>query len=78
VANLGEWARVASESDAFKQTLAGMFFKFAVGQTPSSSQHRADYTRLWQNLDEDGYSADLMLHRLVETLSFAGRISDAE
>jgi hypothetical protein len=78
VANLGDWARMASESDAFKQTLTQMFFKFAVGRTPATSQHRTDFARLWQNLDEDGYSADHLIHRLVETLSFAGRVSDAK
>ncbi|WP_141732297.1 hypothetical protein [Oligoflexus tunisiensis] len=78
VANLGEWARVAAESDAFKQNLALMFFQFSIGHAPRTSQQRTDFAQLWQNLDEDGYAADRLLHRLVETLTFAGRISDAE
>jgi hypothetical protein len=78
VADLGEWAQVAVESDAFKQNLAHMFFQFSIGHAPRTSQQRADFAALWQNLDRDGYAADRLLHRLVETLSFAGRVSDAE
>lgn len=77
VADLGEWARKAADSDAFKQNLALMFFRYAVGRSPANSQQRADYAMLWNNLDDDGYSADRLIHRLVETLSFAGRVSDA-
>jgi hypothetical protein len=78
VANLGEWAQKAAESDAFKQNLTLMFYQFSIGHAPRTSQQRADFAKLWQNLDEDGYSADRLLQRLVETLSFAGRVSDAE
>jgi len=78
VANLGDWVRVATESEAFKQNLAMMFFRMAVGRAPATSQQRADFAMLWQRLEGDGYSADQLLHRLVETLSFAGRVIDAE
>jgi hypothetical protein len=78
VANLGEWAQKAANSDAFKQNLTLMFFQYAIGHNPRTSQQRADFAKLWQRLDQDGYSADRLIQRLVETLSFAGRVSDAE
>ncbi len=77
VANLGQWVEIAAESDAFRQNIALMFYRYSVGQAPLTSQQRTDFQMLWTKLANDGYSADQLIRRLVETLSFAGRVVDA-
>jgi hypothetical protein len=64
-----EWARVAVESDAFKRNLADMFFQHALGRS-ASSREQTEFTALWQSLPGDGYSANKLIHRLVDTLAF--------
>jgi hypothetical protein len=69
VTSLVEWAKVASESDAFKRTMTQAFFAHALGRPPVPRENE-EFTTLWRSLPEDGYSANRLLHRLVDTLSF--------
>jgi hypothetical protein len=69
VANLVEWARVAAESDEFKRNIADMFFKQALGRAPLPEE-RAEFDALWQSAEGDGYSANRMLHRFVDSNAF--------
>lgn len=69
VKNLVEWAAVAVASDEFKRTVADMFFQHALHRGPTPSE-RAEFDGLWRSCEADGYSADRMLHRLIDTLAF--------
>lgn len=69
VETLTEWAKVAVDSDEFKQNLAGIFFVHALGAPAKPVQHD-DLAALWRGMREDRYSANRLLHRLVDSQSF--------
>ena len=69
VNSLPEWARVASESDMFKRNMAEMFFEHALSRKPGPADGQ-EFTALWRSLPADGYSANRLLHRLVDTRAF--------
>jgi hypothetical protein len=69
VKNLLEWAQVAVASDEFKRNLADMFFQHALHRTPSASE-LSDFNALWQSAEDDGFSAERMIHRVVDTHAF--------
>jgi hypothetical protein len=69
VEDLVAWARVAAESDQFARNMAQVFFLHALGRTPEATDE-AEFKPLWQSLREDGYSANRLLHRLVDTQLF--------
>ncbi len=69
VEDLLGWAQVASESDAFKRTMAAMLFEHALGREPAPDE-QDEFALLWQLLPEDGWSANRLIHRLVDTMAF--------
>jgi len=69
VADLVEWAEVAAESDMFKRNMAEVFFEHALGRKPLPIDMQ-EFNELWQALPEDVYSANRLLHRLVDTQAF--------
>lgn len=69
VVDLMQWAALAAETDAFKQNLALMFFEYALGRRPDASETDA-FAALWASLPGDGYSANQLLHRLVDERAF--------
>jgi hypothetical protein len=69
VTSLIDWAYRASESDQFKRNLANIFFQHALGRSPDPEE-LGEYDALWQSCVEDGYSANRLIHRLVDTHSF--------
>jgi hypothetical protein len=71
VKDLVEWAQVAADSDAFARNLASLFFEHAFERPPSVAE-RAAFEALWRALPEDGYSANRLLHRLVDLDAFGG------
>jgi hypothetical protein len=73
VADLMEWRQLAIESDEFKQNITQMFYEYAVGRLPQTDQEKKDFRELWQGFaTADQYQAERLIHRLIETLSFAG------
>jgi hypothetical protein len=66
---LVQWARRASDSDAFLRNVTEMLFTHAVGH-PAGPEDHLDVQRLWRSLRSDGYAADRLLHRIVDTDSF--------
>ena len=70
VLDLIDWSKKAANSDAFKKSLAKMFFYQALGRDAQSIVEREEFVELWQSLPKDGYSANKLLHRLIETRSF--------
>lgn len=69
VTDLVDWAWRASDSDYFKRNLANMFFEHALGHEPGPADQE-EFLALWQSLPEDGYSANRLIHRLVDTDAF--------
>ena len=63
------WAAVAAESDAFKHKLATDLFGHALGRGPNPDEREA-FTEMWRALPGDGWSANAMIHRLVDTQAF--------
>ena len=71
VPDLGAWAQEAIKSDEFKRNLATMFFEQALGRMPSTKDAK-EFDPLWKSLPEDGFSANKLIHRLVDTTAFGG------
>ena len=69
VQSVREWAQVAADSDAFARNLAQIFFEHALSRAPNPDEID-EFTELWQRLPEDGYSANRLIHRLVDTRAF--------
>jgi hypothetical protein len=69
VDSLREWAEVAAQSDEFARNLASVFFVHALGREPEGTDLE-DFSELWQALREDGYSANKLIHRLIDTTVF--------
>jgi hypothetical protein len=69
VQDLIEWAHVAAESDAFARNMAEVFFEQALARKPEAAD-QAEFTALWRSCRDDGYSANKLIGRLVDTLSF--------
>lgn len=69
VGNLVEMARVMADSPEFSRNLAQTFFVYAVGHEPQPDE-LAELDAIWTSLAEDGYSANRLLHRLIDTDAF--------
>jgi hypothetical protein len=71
VEDLVEWAHVAADSDAFARNLATLFFKHAFERLPSVAE-REEFEALWRGLLEDQYSANRLIHHLIDLDAFGG------
>jgi hypothetical protein len=69
VRDLVEWALVAAESDEFKRNMVLIFFEHALNRGPLPNEVE-EFRTLWQSLPLDGYSANRLIHRLVDTRAF--------
>jgi hypothetical protein len=69
VGSLVEMARVMADSPEFMRNLANTFFVYAVGHEPQPDE-LAEFDAVWTSLPEDGYSANRLLHRLIDTDAF--------
>jgi hypothetical protein len=49
--------------------MAEMFFEHALSREPGPGEQEA-FLALWRSLPEDGYSANRLIHRLVDTRAF--------
>ncbi len=74
VTNLLDWATKARNSDPFKKNIANMFFKQALSRDPLPSE-QGEFEALWKALPDDAYSANKLIHRLIETKAFGGKRS---
>jgi hypothetical protein len=67
VKNLVEWAKVASESDAFAQKTILDYWRVLFGTDPGPAQNEA-FTALWKRFrDVHGYQIQKTLHDLIDT-----------
>lgn len=71
VNDLMDWARQGRESDQFKIAMARMFFKHALSRLPKAGDQE-EFKALWQSIPADNYSANGLIHRLVDTVAFGG------
>jgi hypothetical protein len=71
VADLVAWAKKAAESEAFRRNLAEIFFRHAIGREPGLLDEPG-LVAAFQAMPEDGYSANRLLHRLVDLPAFGG------
>jgi hypothetical protein len=71
VPDLVTWAKTAANSDEFKRKLAQTFFHHALGRDPDA-EDALEFEALTQTVPTDGYSANRLIHRLVETRAFGG------
>lgn len=69
VKDLVEWAHVAADSDEFKRAITEMFFRQAFSRSASPEEQEA-FNTLWRSLASDGYSANRLLHRLIDLPTF--------
>lgn len=69
VPNLRAWAEEAVKTDAFARNLGAMFFTHGVGEDPGPA-HQAEFEALWRSLDGDGFSANRLIHRVIDTDAF--------
>ena len=71
VADVVEWAKVASNTDYFRRNIAALLFEHANGRPPTPSDEQG-FIAAWKSMPEDGHSARRLIHRLVDLPSFGG------
>jgi hypothetical protein len=69
VQNVREWAAVAVQSDQFARNLANIFYMHAFAREAEGAELAA-FTALWQSVRTDGYSANRLIHRLIDSQTF--------
>lgn len=67
--SLVEQAGIMANSPEFQRTLAATFFEYAVGHEPQPDEV-VEFEALWTSMPADGYSANRLLHRLIDTEAF--------
>lgn len=71
VSDVRAWAERAAETDDFLRNLATMFFRHALERDPRPGEQDA-FDAAWRAMRDDGYSANGLIHRLVDTEAFGG------
>jgi hypothetical protein len=69
VNDLLAWANKAANSDAFKRTLVDTFYEHALGHE-LSARDIDEHATLTGTVAEDAYSANRLIHRLVDSMAF--------
>jgi hypothetical protein len=69
VRSLIEWAAVAAESDEFKRATALDLFRQLYGRPPGPGE-RPPFEAAWKSLPADGWSANRLVHRLIDMKAF--------
>ncbi|MEO1335662.1 MAG: hypothetical protein AAFV29_08455, partial [Myxococcota bacterium] len=65
VDDLVSWARHAVTTDAFKQNLGRLLFRHAFDREPEITEQAA-FEEIWRSLSEEGWSANRVIHRLID------------
>lgn len=73
VGDLLEWAAVARESDDFKKKVALDLYMQALSRGPVSQSEQEEFATCWQSMPANGYSANALIHCIVDSNGFAGR-----
>ena len=71
VQDLGEWAEVAANSDAFAQKVTLDLWTLLIGEAPHSERDLTEFEALWTGLmGADNYRVEATLHALIDTLAY--------
>ncbi|WP_152629537.1 hypothetical protein [Haliangium ochraceum] len=73
VRDLNDWAARAVESDDFARNLVHMLFIYSFEREPTPGELGA-FQAIWRSLDSDGWSANRILHRIVDLPAFGGAL----
>jgi hypothetical protein len=71
ISNAREFGEVAVESELFRRNLAQMFVRHAIERDPAP-QEQGELKALWLGIPADGWSANRLVHRLIDTSMFGG------
>ena len=71
VQTVPDWGRVAANSTYFRQAMGTMFFEHALGR-PAGPAEFDDLDAVVQTIEADQFSADRLIHRIVDTVAFGG------
>lgn len=69
VGSVVEWGRVAADSPAFARTMVATLYVHALGRPPAPDETE-DFADIVAALADDGYSANRVIHRIVDTEGF--------
>ncbi len=69
VSSVVEFGQVASETPAFRRAMTTTLVRHALGRDPWPDEQE-EFQALVDSLPEDGYSANRLIHRLVDTAAF--------
>nr|WP_255216726.1 DUF1585 domain-containing protein [Pseudenhygromyxa sp. WMMC2535] len=69
IASVVEWGQVASESLYFRRAMTNMLFEHALGREALPGEFE-ELGELIDSMIADGYSANRMIHRIVDTDAF--------
>lgn len=73
VETLGEWGRVAADSDHFAKKVVADYWELIFGGAPGPADS-AEYESLWRGLmTEHAYRVESMLHALIDTEAYGAR-----
>jgi hypothetical protein len=68
-----DWARVAIASDLFPRNLASIFMRHAIERDVAGDEE-AEFEKIWRAIPDDGWSANRLIHRIVESPFFGGQL----
>lgn len=71
VQTVPDWGRVAASSTYFRQAMGTMFFEHALGR-PAGPAEFDDLDAVVQTIEADKFSANRLIHRIVDTVAFGG------
>lgn len=71
IKDVKDFAQVAVKSELFPRNLAKMFLSHAIEREPSPEE-TLDFETIWRGIPDDGWSANRLIHRIVESRFFGG------
>ncbi|MEM9490742.1 MAG: hypothetical protein AAGC55_16460 [Myxococcota bacterium] len=72
VDSVRQWAEQAAASDAFKRELVATLFRHAIEREPHPGEAE-EFAAIWRALPGDGWSANRVIHRIVDSRAFGVR-----
>ena len=73
VNDLLEWGAMARETDEFKEKIALDLYTQALSRGPITQSEQEEFKACWQSMPDNGYSANALIHCIVDTMGFGGR-----
>lgn len=70
IGSVVEWGQAASQTQAFRMNMTTLVFEHALGRPALPDEHE-ELIELADSMEQDGHSANRLIHRLVETRAFA-------